>query len=112
MTGLEGWPGSMCEIAGLIGRDEALRLYEAYRGRRVYVPKEPKKHHRVARLIGLPATLRLSSRFAGLYLEMPSRLGDSPTIKARITADDGTTSEIASRIGCSARWVRHVRAGG
>ncbi|MBF0273461.1 MAG: hypothetical protein HQL98_15540 [Magnetococcales bacterium] len=75
-TGLESFfSGSMRELADLIGRELAARLVESVGGTRIFVPKKPRPHHRLASLIGMDATTQLSGYCGGEVLAIPKEAG-------------------------------------
>lgn len=61
----EDLPGSLEEIAGVIGREGALKLVHACGGTRVFVPRTMRVQHKLATLLGFEQARRLSLHFGG-----------------------------------------------
>jgi hypothetical protein len=108
---MRGWPASLVEIAELIGTGPTLNLVDAYRGHDYcYVPKEPNAATRLVQIVGMDAASKLSARYGGDKLFLPT-LASARHRKRLIVGADGKTSEVAALFGVSARWVRQVRQG-
>ena len=76
-------PRGLADIADIVGLDIALLLSENFGGVPQYVPMEPNSNHKLAKVIGLPALKRLSSVYAGVWIEIP-RYAASKTKKVAI----------------------------
>lgn len=61
------------DLADVIGEDAALRLAWAFRGLRLYVPKNPAINPRIAEAIGEDLAARLCDVFYRTTIYMPSR---------------------------------------
>jgi hypothetical protein len=106
---MRGWPPKLVEIAELIGSGATLNLIDAYRGHDYcYVPKEVTPKTRLAQIVGTDNAARLSERYGGDKLFLPT-LAFARHRKRLIAGADGKTSEVAAQFGVSARWVRQVR---
>lgn len=61
----EELPDSLAEIAGIIGREGAMRLVDSCGGTRVFVPRKMKVQHKLATLLGFEQAHLLSRHFGG-----------------------------------------------
>jgi hypothetical protein len=73
---IEDLPGTLREMAALIGLVPTLVLVRHYGGTRVYVPREIGPEHPLARLIGFEAAHRLAQHYGGLmqHFDVPRAL--------------------------------------
>jgi hypothetical protein len=105
------WPPNLRALAAAIGEDAVARLVDAYAGQRVYIPiRPPRGGHRLAELLGGEALAQLQQDFGGAQIEIPLAR-PAGALKAAIAAAEGTTSEVAARLGCSRRYARLFRNG-
>ncbi|RUU46476.1 MAG: hypothetical protein EOQ98_19350 [Mesorhizobium sp.] len=58
------------ELLGLLGKDDFLRLVEAFGGTRLYVPRSGDTTA-IAKQLGIAAANRLGNRYSGTYLRVP-----------------------------------------
>ncbi|MBF0270880.1 MAG: hypothetical protein HQL98_02230 [Magnetococcales bacterium] len=70
MSGLElilkeDLPGSLEEIAEVIGREGALQLVNACGGTRIFVPRKLRVQHKLVTMLGFEQARRLSHHFGG-----------------------------------------------
>lgn len=61
----EDLPGSLEEIAEVIGREGALKLVDACGGTRIFVPRRLRIQHKLVTWLGLEQARRLSHHFGG-----------------------------------------------
>ncbi|GAB0055728.1 hypothetical protein SIID45300_00023 [Candidatus Magnetaquicoccaceae bacterium FCR-1] len=61
----EDLPGSLEEIAEVIGREGALQLVHACGGTRIFVPRKLRVQHKLVTLLGFEQARKLSSHFGG-----------------------------------------------
>lgn len=105
---------SLADLIELIGREETVRLIEAYGGGRLYVPRA--RHPDLDPLLGSSAHARLVSRYGGERLEIPPRRAiermDERERRAACVRDLHAAGlsyhEIARRTGVSRRQVARL----
>lgn len=105
---MQGWPGSLQDIAELIGVAATLRLVDAYGGSVLYVPMSLEPGHRLVQAIGPKAAEEMVRIYGAEKVEIPV-LRIARSRKALITGAEGKTREVARRLGVTERWVRMVR---
>jgi hypothetical protein len=103
---------SLREVAELIGTDAAARLLAAFGGTEVYIPSVLNMHagHHLAQLLGLDAAKLLAERYGvhrgGYRICLPV----SRKLKRDLILEsDGTNRAVALKVGCTERYVSHVR---
>jgi hypothetical protein len=102
------------QLGEIIGAVATLRMLALFGNTFLHIPKTMPETHVIARCIGLPAARKLSERFAGEKLAIPS--GEQSflrLVRVRRTAAllrAGTSpSDIALLIGLGRRQVRYYR---
>lgn len=99
----------MTVIERLVGKDKAMILWLEYGGRKVAIPEHAKPDRCLCKLIGVDAATAIVARFRGQFIEFPSlRNIGRPALKTLILDAVGQPSEIARKLGCTARYVRMV----
>lgn len=61
----EDLPGSLAEIAEIIGREGALRLVDTCGGTRIFIPRKLRVQHKLVTLLGFEQAQRLSLHYGG-----------------------------------------------
>lgn len=104
------WPRGLIEIAEAIGPELALLLAAHVGGISHYVPKEPQNSHKLARIIGLPALVKLAAIYGGVWLEIPKyAAAKTKRVKIRQLLKDGTSfRDAALRSDATVRYVTMV----
>jgi len=97
------------DLAEAIGEDAALKLVEAYGGRRVYIPHQPIDNDVLTSSIGLPAAIRLSEIYGGDRLEVPNPTPRKVRV-LELRSDGLSVDAIARKLGCTRRRVFQVLA--
>lgn len=107
---LRTWPIGLRRLAEIIGPAAAVRLAEIYGGTDSnHVPKKARRDHPWVQVIGLDKMELLCKAIGPSKIDIP-RGTFRDLKKARIIGSDGSSREIALRIGCTERYVRMVRA--
>lgn len=106
-----GWPESLLELVEIIGVGAALRFVDAYAGRDyVYIPEKLTEGHHLVQAIGATAAQQLVDAAGRDRIPVPTMaVRRNLARKQLIREAEGTTSEVARRLGVSPRWVREVR---
>ncbi len=112
---IDSLPKRLREAADLIGVPAAMRLAEAYGGRRLYVPlpENCRAQHPLAQLLGLDALLRLAEIWGGQeHFEVPCgvqvlRLRRDAALVAAHAAGESLRS-LAARFCISERQVVRI----
>ena len=105
---LEGSP-MLDDLAEQIGEDAALKLVEAYGGRRVYIPHQPIANDVLTSSIGLAAAIRLSQIYGGDRLEVPNPTPRKVRV-LELRSNGLSVDAIARKLGCTRRRVFQVLA--
>ena len=107
-------PGVLTLIAEEIGEAVAVHLAEARGGRYIYVPKTPKAHAELSRIVGLEAAQQLSKLLGHGTLLVPcGNIGGAGGRRARIEAlwrQGLTKAQIATKVDVHIRTVERVVA--
>lgn len=99
------------EVAEVIGRDAALALAFAFRGERLYVPKDPARSPRIAEAIGEEAANRFCNAFYGTTIPMPAR--EAVRVQVHALARAGMARrDIARALGIGERQVYRMLESG
>ncbi|KAE9627950.1 hypothetical protein [Parasedimentitalea maritima] len=115
-------PETVAEIAEVIGRENAVRLVEGTRAtgsrkwrRHLYVPGEMHEEHRITKMVGLEAAVRLSHSHTNCIIELPSCFALRKAYMAdhalRLSDAGATLSEIASEMGVEQKTAKSLLAG-
>lgn len=91
----------------------AVRLVLEWGGEKRYIPQTPAPGSALVGVVGMGAALVLAELAGGEYYDIPPRAvlaGDS--LKQQILRADGSTREVAQRLGTTERHVRRVRKDG
>ncbi len=106
-----GWPESLTELVEIIGVGAALRFVDAYAGRDyVYIPETLTEGHHLVQAVGEKAARQLVDAAGRDRIPVPTMaVRRNLARKQLIREAEGTTSEVARRLGVSPRWVREVR---
>jgi Mor family transcriptional regulator len=94
-------------IREAVGDEAALMFVKKFGGRKVYVPIKASEGHPIAQQIGLQPAAKLSRRFGGEYLQVPTRWFRRIQI-VELDAAGMRPSEISRKLGCSRQWVTRV----
>jgi hypothetical protein len=103
-------PGVLAEMARIAGTDIAIAIAREYGGRRLYLPRAPKRDHPLCKLIGTrPARLiceKLTSAAKGDYFQIPSARTYLHWYDARRLRTEGKShTQISRAIGISTKQV-------
>lgn len=106
-------PGTLRDIAALIGLPGTLKLVETYGGVRLYVPKKLDAEHELARLIGLEQAARLAATYGGeLHFDIPRAVAATRAARNRcIKADRASGSthrQLALANSLTERQIRTI----
>ncbi|WP_372502376.1 hypothetical protein P7L66_13185 [Tistrella mobilis] len=106
-------PGILSIVARIAGVDAALRLAEAHGGTRLYVPRDVRPGHELARVLGVQAArLVCYSELGGDTHPVPSA---APLIRAtrarRLRAEGWTHARIARELGITETHAARLTAG-
>jgi hypothetical protein len=103
------WPIGLRRLAEVIGAAAAVRLADAFGGKEnIRIPNVARVEHPFTAIIGLDLMEKLCSEFHGERIEIPRGVFKDLK-KAQILGSTGTNWEVASRVGCTQRYVRWVR---
>lgn len=72
------------EISSLLGEQGTFLLFDEFAGRRVYVPQTVKPGHRLSELLGFENAVKLSKKYGGDRLEIPTGRVSRPLKRAQI----------------------------
>ena len=100
---------TLSDIQELLGEEVAQQLAEAFPGRRLYIHREPGRHHPISVAIGEQAALELGRVLGGAHIDVPL----SPGRRARILAlkrEGKGPAAIQRDVKCSRRLVYQVLA--
>ena len=86
------------EIAGVIGTRAALVLGCAFRGERVYIPKDPAREPRIAEAIGEELARALCDVMGGTLVSIPVRVLLHHAVKQLDDSGEMTKREIARHL--------------
>ncbi len=95
------------DIEDLLGAAVAQQLAERFAGRRLYLPKEPGRHHPLSVAIGEQSALELGRVLGGTHIDVPLSPGRRARIVALSKAGNGPL-EIQRLVQCSRRLVFKV----
>jgi hypothetical protein len=107
-------PGTMQEMAGLIGLEPTLKIMESCGGDRIHVPLQLTLFHPLAELLGHDTAAQLSWYYGGMQLQIPKgsslkRIQRNRAIwQARKSGS--TIRELSARFGLDRRSVFKVLA--
>jgi hypothetical protein len=91
----------------------AVRLILEWGGAKRYIPKEPQTGSPLVDIVGMAAATVLAELTGGDYYDIPPRVVlDGESLKQQILKEDGTTREVAQKLGTTERHVRRVRKDG
>jgi len=91
----------------------AVRLILEWGGSKRYIPEEPQPNSPLVAVVGMAAANVLAELFGGNYYDIPPRMVlDGESLKQQILKEDGTTREVAQKLGTTERHVRRVRRDG
>jgi hypothetical protein len=107
---MRGWPPLLVAIAEVTSPEVALRLVGSRGGVSVYFPKAPKAGDQLTEIVGLDAATALGRMYGGCSIEIPV-LASRRALKSSVASAVGGTADVARQHGCTARYVRMVRAG-
>ena len=103
------------DIGAEIGYTATSTLCGWYGGKKLSIPLNPTPEHKIAKVIGQPAFVRLVSAFGGEYIFIPKDRAQKLTRRNRIVYDmivrGASTSEVAARIHISNMHVTNIRGG-
>lgn len=103
-------PPFLAEIARLTDIETAVKLAEAWSGTKRAIPARPTLNSPIAAIVGLDAARKIGAEFGGIQWDIPRP--SAPSLKEAILASKEGTRAVATRLGCSERYVRTVRNGG
>ncbi|MHB1333415.1 MAG: Mor transcription activator family protein [Sulfuriferula sp.] len=106
-------PGTLRDIAALIGLPGTLKLVETYGGVRLYVPKRLDAEHELARLLGLEHAAKLAATYGGeLHFDIPRAVAATRAARNRcIKADRASGSthrQLALANSLTERQIRTI----
>lgn len=92
------------DLAEVIGHEAVFALAWAFRGERLYIPKDPANAPRIAEAIGSEAAQRLCDVFWRMTIYMPMR--EATRLQVHRLAGEGMTRrDIARRLSIAERQV-------
>jgi hypothetical protein len=100
---------TLSDVEELLGAEVGRQIAETFAGRRLYLPREPGRHHPISVTIGEQAALELGRVLGGAHIDVPL----SPGRRARIVAlsrQGRGPLEIQRLVQCSRRLVFQVLA--
>lgn len=100
---------TLSDIQELLGVDAATRLAEVFPGRRLYLPREPGRHHPVSVAIGEQGALELGRVLGGTHIDVPLSPGRRAAI-LKLKAEGKGPLQIQREMKCSRRLVFQVLA--
>lgn len=86
------------DVAGVIGVEAAFRLGFEYRGERLYVPKEPARHPRIAEAIGSDLAAEFCATFGGTTITLPTNVVIERKVMELVALGAMTKREIAREL--------------
>lgn len=98
------------EIAGAIGRADAVRLADRLGGQRIYVPRDIPADHLIAQAIGPEQARKFANFFHGMWMELPvaSARRRRQRVQELGAAGELTRQQIAAETGYSERQVYNI----
>lgn len=87
-------------VSDLIGKDNLIKLIQAFHGKRLYIPVKPKVYHRISKIIGYDNCLKLSNYYGGKRWVIPTLKQNKLFLRnQQISKEfrDGATLEALSR---------------
>ncbi|MCX4026622.1 hypothetical protein H0A36_00460 [Endozoicomonas sp. SM1973] len=103
--------GTLEELAQVIGVSAAIMLAQRMGGARVYIPETSREDHPIALAIGYDNAKKLSEKFPGEYLEIPSKSAFRKVrnkLICRLYIDGKTANAIAPLFGLTRRQVFNI----
>lgn len=101
---------TLAGLAELIGVERALHMSVEFGGRRLYIPHDAPRDHRLVAAIGDVAALQLGRRFGGTHVDVPLAAGKRAEIVLRRLVDEWTIAKIAEGLRVTERHVWQVLA--
>ncbi len=102
-------PGMLGAIAAATSVDVAVALARRHGGRRLYLPREPKRGHPLCRLVGTQAARIICARWGGKRYELPAARSYLHWYDARRLRRQGKSySEIAASLAISHQQARRL----
>lgn len=106
----KSWPIGLQRLAVIIGPKAAMQLAEHFGGvQNQYIPRRARLDHPFTALIGLDRMEQLCEALGTQRIDIPKGTY-SKLKKAHIIGQRGSAREIALRVGCSMRYVKHLRS--
>lgn len=108
------WPKTMVPIVDVIGEQAALRLVEAFGGREINFPQNPRAESPISKVIGHDAACRLArdwgwgSFLVPLCARLKKARRDEAILKA--TREGASVRKLAAQHGVHIRTIRRVKA--
>ncbi len=99
----------LADVADLLGDEVAQKLAETFAGRRLYIHREPGRHHPISVAIGEQPALELGRVLGGAHIDVPLSPGRRALILALKEQGKGPLA-IQREVKCSRRLVFQVLA--
>jgi hypothetical protein len=112
-TKVPALPGHFGELVRRGFGGAAIRLIMEWGGTKRFIPRDPRPDSPIVQIIGMAASRVLGELIGSTHYDIPSKKwlrGDA--LKQEILREDGTTREVAVKLGCTERHVRGVRRDG
>ena len=104
-------PGLLAQVARLTNVEVAVAIARAHGGRRLYLPREPKRTHPLAKLVGLGAARIICAQWGGDRHDIPSAKPFLHWYDARRMRRQGMTyAAISKQLGIGVQHVAHLVA--
>lgn len=105
--------GVIEDIGAALGYTATTMLVFWFGGASLFVPREAREEHAIARIIGMPAYRRLVAMFGGESVWIPAARAPQAEARARsvlrLLAAGRTAHEIANEVGITKRRVEQIR---
>lgn len=100
------------DIANLIGLPHALLLVDHYGGTSMWVPKEFKPDHVLAKIVGAESAIKLIEEYGGENIEITKCEAALRTLRNdMIRASDKSQSQLARQWQLTVRQIRNIQHG-
>ena len=103
-------------IAQATSAEAAAKLVETFPGKRIYIPIEIDESHELSRTIGIEQAERLSNRYGGFYVELPTGVAMRNFTRDKQIVDEyynqgRSTLELGRKYSLSPRQIMRIVKG-